>query len=346
LPGAIAKAKNAFDEMAAGILTSALPALEGMASLAARAAGFFAEHETAAKALSIAIGALAAALVLAAAAQLAMNLAVLANPYVAAVVAVAALAVGLTLLWQQSETARKVILALGLVVAALPVALIIAWRESETFRNVVVAAFNAAMAAANAMKNAAVALAGFLEGGFNAAVGVATGVLNAARTAAAAVATAFNAVRTAAGSVATFLGGVFADEIGAAKAVLSGIGRIADGVASALYAIANAARSAAQAIRDIPSIPGAGFVGGAIGGLLPPGLHRAAGGPVRGRTPYMVGERGPELFVPGASGSIVPNHALGGGINVYISAPIGSEQDLQNMVVSALANVRNRGGLT
>ncbi len=27
--------------------------------------------------------------------------------------------------------------------------------------------------------------------------------------------------------------------------------------------------------------------------------------------PYLVGERGPELFVPGASGNIVPNHELG-----------------------------------
>jgi hypothetical protein len=41
--------------------------------------------------------------------------------------------------------------------------------------------------------------------------------------------------------------------------------------------------------------------------------YRAAGGPVTGGSPYIVGEKGPELFVPGRSGSIVPNHALGGG---------------------------------
>ncbi len=40
---------------------------------------------------------------------------------------------------------------------------------------------------------------------------------------------------------------------------------------------------------------------------------RADGGPVSSGTPYMVGERGPELFVPSASGSIVPNGAMGGG---------------------------------
>ncbi|MGB1285233.1 MAG: phage tail tape measure protein, partial [Aggregatilineales bacterium] len=39
---------------------------------------------------------------------------------------------------------------------------------------------------------------------------------------------------------------------------------------------------------------------------------RATGGPVSGGTPYIVGEEGPELFVPGASGNIVPNGQMGG----------------------------------
>jgi hypothetical protein len=38
---------------------------------------------------------------------------------------------------------------------------------------------------------------------------------------------------------------------------------------------------------------------------------RATGGPVSGGSPYVVGERGPELFVPAVSGSIVPNNAVG-----------------------------------
>jgi hypothetical protein len=346
LPGAIAKARNAFDEMAAGVLTAALPALEGMASAAARAAGFFAEHETAAKVLSIAIGALAAALVLAAGAQLAMNLAVLANPYVAAAVAVAALTVGLTLLWQQSETARKIMLALGLVVAALPIALILAWRESETFRTIVVASFNAAMTAANAMRTAAVAVAGFLQGPFQAAVTVATGAINIARAAATAIGTAFNTVRAAAASVATTLSGPFEVAFGTAKAVISGLARVVDALAGALYAVVNAANAVASAIRSIPSPPSLPFRVTIPGTQIGVG-GRAAGGPVTGRTPYIVGERGPELFVPGMSGGIVPNHALGGGgINVYISAPIGSEKDLQDMVVAALAKVNGRGGIS
>lgn len=38
---------------------------------------------------------------------------------------------------------------------------------------------------------------------------------------------------------------------------------------------------------------------------------RASGGPVRRGSPYIVGEEGPEFFVPGASGSIIPNAGSG-----------------------------------
>jgi len=40
---------------------------------------------------------------------------------------------------------------------------------------------------------------------------------------------------------------------------------------------------------------------------------RAMGGPVSSGSPYVVGEKGPELFVPHASGTIVPNNQMGGG---------------------------------
>ncbi len=56
---------------------------------------------------------------------------------------------------------------------------------------------------------------------------------------------------------------------------------------------------------------------------------REKGGPVSGGTPYIVGEKGPELFVPMNSGGIVPNHALGGMIrggkyNYGALGPVGS----------------------
>jgi len=46
---------------------------------------------------------------------------------------------------------------------------------------------------------------------------------------------------------------------------------------------------------------------------------RATGGPVSQGAPYLVGERGPELFMPNTAGSIVPNNKLNGGGNVTIN---------------------------
>ena len=46
---------------------------------------------------------------------------------------------------------------------------------------------------------------------------------------------------------------------------------------------------------------------------------KAAGGSVTGGKPYIVGERGPELFSPGVSGMITPNHALGGSTNIVVN---------------------------
>jgi hypothetical protein len=46
--------------------------------------------------------------------------------------------------------------------------------------------------------------------------------------------------------------------------------------------------------------------------LTPIAGARALGGPVSGGRPYLVGEKGPELFTPRSSGRITPNNELGG----------------------------------
>ena len=63
-----------------------------------------------------------------------------------------------------------------------------------------------------------------------------------------------------------------------------------------------------------PSLGGGGPLNDPKGLFTPPTLisQRAIGGAVGAGRPYMVGERGPELFVPGAQGNIVPNNAMGG----------------------------------
>ena len=69
---------------------------------------------------------------------------------------------------------------------------------------------------------------------------------------------------------------------------------------------------------------------------------RATGGPVTGSMPYIVGERGPELFVPDTSGKVVPNHAMGGGAmnvvqNFTIQAPNGSVSRASQAQIAAAA---------
>ena len=62
---------------------------------------------------------------------------------------------------------------------------------------------------------------------------------------------------------------------------------------------------------------------------------RAAGGPVEDGMPYIVGERGPELFVPRGGGSIVPNGSMAaamGNIVVHISGnTISSDLDMERL---------------
>lgn len=61
----------------------------------------------------------------------------------------------------------------------------------------------------------------------------------------------------------------------------------------------------------------AGTIIGAFAGA------RAEGGPVDPSRSYLVGEKGPEMFVPNTAGRIVPNNQMMGGatINQYISTP-------------------------
>ncbi len=62
---------------------------------------------------------------------------------------------------------------------------------------------------------------------------------------------------------------------------------------------------------------------------------RANGGPVMSGGTYLVGERGPELFTPGSSGSITPNGAMGGNtitVNVNGGDPNSIVRALQDYV--------------
>jgi len=87
-------------------------------------------------------------------------------------------------------------------------------------------------------------------------------------------------------------------------------------------------------------------------------LFKADGGPVKKGGSYIVGERGPELFTPGSSGMITPNHQLGGATTVVVnvdasgSSVEGDEQQGRELgrlisvaVQSELLEQKRPGGL-
>lgn len=77
-----------------------------------------------------------------------------------------------------------------------------------------------------------------------------------------------------------------------------------------------------------------GFIADAIGlmGGPNPFAFKAIGGPVQSGKPYVVGERGPEMFVPSRSGSIVPNNKLSGGGGVVVNQVINVSTGVQQTV--------------
>lgn len=94
------------------------------------------------------------------------------------------------------------------------------------------------------------------------------------------------------------------------------------------------------------------------GGSTTGGAGRAIGGSVSRGNPYIVGERGAELFVPNASGAIIPNNRLeGGGVvinqNFNISTGVAEtvRSEITNLLPSiseatktAVLDARRRGG--
>ena len=99
--------------------------------------------------------------------------------------------------------------------------------------------------------------------------------------------------------------------------VVDAISSAVEGTKTLGEVAANVLRNIANRLLDIGvnlalfGVP-TGFGKKDSGGLLSSIFGRANGGAVGAGRPYLVGERGPELFVPGAQGNIVPNNAMGG----------------------------------
>lgn len=67
----------------------------------------------------------------------------------------------------------------------------------------------------------------------------------------------------------------------------------------------------------------------------------AKGGPATGGMPHLIGEQGPEIFVPRTSGTVIPNHAIGGG-NVTVLIQTGAS-DLDQLIRKRVQVLGGRG---
>ena len=123
------------------------------------------------------------------------------------------------------------------------------------------------------------------------------------------------------------------------KGIFKEIGNdIATGISDALVDAIQGTRSLADAARSIINDLATSLLRLGVNTLLKrsfggifsdlPGL--ANGGPASAGRSYLVGERGPEIFTPKSSGTVIPNNMIGGGgvvnnINVSVDAGGGSQ---------------------
>lgn len=134
-----------------------------------------------------------------------------------------------------------------------------------------------------------------------------------------------------------------ADEI--ASAIREGI---SDGRNAAARARASAAAATFTAETRAPSVAvpapsGSAFLGGGMVNVNVP--RRAAGGPVTGGRPFLVGEKGPELFVPGSNGNIIPNGARGGNTyQITVQAGVGDPRAIGQQVVEYIKRFEQASG--
>lgn len=107
---------------------------------------------------------------------------------------------------------------------------------------------------------------------------------------------------------------------------------LVDGVLGWIGKIGESIDRAINKAKELGSQAKASFEAGqAAGGA------RAMGGPVSSATPVLVGEKGPEIFVPHTAGNIIPNKELGRGggapsIIINVNASIGNNMDIDKLV--------------
>jgi hypothetical protein len=144
-------------------------------------------------------------------------------------------------------------------------------------------------------------------------------------------------------NLAPVLGGVLKTALQAIGSVvgtlISGFGKLAGFIGDAYGQLKNFI----NLIQNNPIVSGISKV---VSGIF--GGGRAAGGPVKAGTSYVVGERGAEMFVPKTDGVIIPNNKMGGGnvtnLNINVTGALDKE-GVARQIVDILNNSFYRGTL-
>lgn len=119
-----------------------------------------------------------------------------------------------------------------------------------------------------------------------------------------------------------------------AVAIAEAIVNVARGISAALalpfpFNLGAAALVAAQGYAQIAAIKSSQYTG-----------PREKGGPVGGGQAYLVGEKGPEMFVPNAGGNIVPNDQMGQDVTVNFNISTVDAEGFDELLI------RRRGTIT
>lgn len=291
--------------------------------------------------------------------QAALNVVLVANPIGLVVVALGALAAGLVMAYQKSETFRAIVDGAFSAIRAVAEP-VLKWLASAvgTTINLVRDHWRLIITILGGPLGLAVALVTKYWGQIKAAT---TAVWNAVKSviatqvdaAKAAVNLAINAIRGYFNLIGAIVGKVrewFSEIVSAVKSKLGDAvdlvksfpGKVTDALGNIGSALYEKGKDLIQGlINGIKSMAGA--VGNAIKGVLPdipgvdiPGLAR--GGPVAAGKTYLVGERGPELFTSSRSGYIVPNTHLST-LSGRSSADMGAKLDKLSRQLEVLTRV-------
>lgn len=153
-------------------------------------------------------------------------------------------------------------------------------------------------------------------------------------------------------STGQFLGNTLADAFGNIFDAIATGGNAFKALGNAIkQVVSDLIKAAIQAfiVKSIVNLfaPGAGFAAntGGIGALIGRLPGNATGGAVHG--PTVVGEQGPEIFVPSTSGRIVPNNRLGslagmGGQNITIGGEVFIDGQRLRLVLARTDKSQNR----